>query len=169
VTVTTAPLVVDIRPVAPADLAYVRSSWAEGYKTAPGNAKLGWRIYKRVVPPELASVLERPETQVIGAFTADTIIGWLAYVPGRRVSTVHWVHTRYRVGEDGEPLRRRGIMTALLAHAQLTQRIVYTHRGGYPKHRHADAGHETSDAPIVRWLARNGVTAAYMPFGEWAL
>ena len=49
-------------------------------------------------------------------------------------------------------------MTALVAAAQLKNRIVYTHRGA-----------KRSDEWIVPWLARRGVTAAYVPLREWEI
>lgn len=161
-----APLVVTCeRPRTEDDHAYIRSSWAESHKLSPANAILSWRVYKKLVKPELQAVLDRADTQLIAAYHAGTIVGWIAFVPGRRVSTVHWVHTRWRIGE-GEPLRKRGVMAELFSAAPLGSRIVYTFRGPLPAHR--KHGKQTSDEWIVPWLARRGVTAAYLPLDEWA-
>lgn len=151
-----------IRPAVAADLEYVIGSWAEGYKNAPRMAKLTWQIYKQHVKPQLIDVLRRAETQILVADAGD-IVGWIAFAPGRRVSTCHWVHTRYCVGKDGPQLRKHGVMASLLDAAQLGSRFCYTHKGPKPVHR----GGPPADEWIVRWLAGRGVTAAYVPMEEW--
>lgn len=145
------------------ELPYVLGSWSEGYKFSERNAKLSWAIYKKHVVPELAAVLGRSDTFVLCARQGDVIVGWIAYCRGRSVDTVHWVHTRFRIGESGSPLRRNGIMTELINAASGRDRIVYTHRGPKPKHR----GGVTSDEWISRWLAGRGVIAVFVPYEEW--
>jgi hypothetical protein len=159
-------LPIAIRPAAEPDLAYCRSSWAEDYKLAGGNRKLPWSAYKRVVEPELRRVLSLPSTQILCADHGDAIVGWIAFARGARVSTVHWVRTRYSLSrEPALQLRRRGIMTALLHAADLGDRIVYTHRGPLPRHRSEER--RTSDEWISMWLSRRGVHAAFMSLMEW--
>ena len=186
------PLPIVLRPARREDLAYCRGSWAEGYKHSPDNGRMSWRVYKQHVVPRLHATLYRDDTQALAAYLGADIVGWPAYVPGQRVSTVHWIHTRFavwdpaRCTQDGcaiagnsvahgarcpghaqnlERLRRRGIMTALVDAAQLGDRIVYTHRGATPKHRGI---RETSDEWICRWLRRRGINAAYVPMEEWS-
>lgn len=185
------PLPITIAPVRTADLAYCRSTWAESFKHSPDAGRMSWQIYKRHVVPQLQRILYRDDTEVLAAYLGPDIAGWIAYVPGRRVSTVHWVYTRCaiwdhtRCTQDGcrvdggrlshgvrcpghfdnlEKLRRRGVMTALVDAADLGDRIVYTHRGPRPKHR---GSVRTSDEWIVPWLRRRGINAAHMPWEEW--
>lgn len=185
-----ARLPITLGPVRNNDLAYCRSSWAEGFKHSPDAGRMSWQLYKRHVVPELQRILYRDDTQVLAAYLGADICGWIAYAPGRRVSTVHWVHTRCAIWDaarctnDGcimagsrlihgaicpghfdnlEKLRKRGVMSALVDAAPLGDRIVYTHRG--PKERNARV---TSDEWIVPWLRRRGINAAYMPYEEWS-
>lgn len=162
------PMPLQIRSHVGDDIAYVRGSWAEGFKASPDAPRLPWKLYKRHVVPELDAVLHRDDTRLLAAYLGTDIVGWVAFVPGRRVSTVHWVHTRYRVGENGPCLRKQGVMRMLLEAAQLGDRIVYTHRGPYPKHLHRGEAKRTSDEWIVPWLGRNGVSAAYLNYQEWS-
>lgn len=148
----------------PGELEYIRHSWAESAKPAPRTEKLSWREYKAFDVPKLASILERPDTRILVAPLRAYVAGWIAFVPGRRVSTVHWVHTRF-VTPDGERCRKRRVMAALLTAAQLGDRIVYTHKGPVPKNRRD--GRVPSDEWIVPWLAKHGVTAAFVPMKEW--
>jgi hypothetical protein len=160
---TLARLPVLIRPVRIADKAYVRNSFAEGHKGAPGVVSMTWRYYKRFIVPELEHALQYPSTEVLAAYDAtDTIVGWLAFARGQRVSTIHWAHTRFKIG-DGADLRRRGVMTQLIDAARLGDRIAYTFKGAYPKHRSG----ETLDEKLLPWLAGRGQFATYYPFEEW--
>lgn len=160
----------DIRPllalgrVRIGDTAYVRNSFAEGHKDAPGARSMTWRYYKRYVVPELHAVLRHASVETIAAYLGDDIVGWLAFSRGTgRVDAIHWAHTRYRIGDEGEPLRRRKVMTALLDAANL-RRIAYTWRGGLGKHDHDG---KTSDERLLPWLAARGQHAAYVPWDEW--
>lgn len=160
----TAPLAITTRPMRGDDRAYVAHSWAEAYKHAPKMHALSWKIYKRLVVPDLDAVLARPETEVLIATAhggSDAIVGWIAFERGRRVSTVHWIHTRFRLTPGAAGLRRRRIATDLLAAADLGARLVYTFHA--PRSR-ADAPSETE---LVQALARRGVSAAFVPYEEW--
>lgn len=154
-----APLALRIRHARrddPGEMAYIRSSFGEGYKQSSNRLfKLPWPDFKRLERPRLDAVLGRADTQLLVADLGGAVAGWLAWCPGRRVDTVHWTHTRLRIGK-GELLRKRGVMTALVNAAQLKNRLVYTHRGA-----------RRSDEWIVPWLARRGVTAAYLPLRDW--
>lgn len=164
---TTAPLVIVARLAVPADRKYILASWAEAYKAAPKMRDMSWTLYKLHIVPTLQAVLDRPDTRLLVATTPSEpdIVGWLAYVRGKRVSTVHWVHTRYAVTKGGEKLRKRGVMSALIGAAELGPRWVYTHRGPYPRQR--EGKRETADAGLVRSLAKRGITAAFVPWKEW--
>jgi hypothetical protein len=152
-----------IRPVRLADKAYVRNTFAEGHKGAPGVMSMTWRYYKRFIVPELEHALCYPSTEVLAAYDAtDTIVGWLAFARGQRVSTIHWAHTRFKIG-DGPELRRRGVMTQLIDAARLSNRIAYTFKGAYPRHRSG----ETLDEKLLPWLAGRGQFATHYAFEEW--
>ncbi len=150
------PLNLRIRGAVDEDMAYVRGSFAEGVKLSSRRLDdMPWPDFKRLERPRLWSVLERSDTRFVVAEHDGMIAGWLALVHGARVDTVHWAHTRWKIGK-GDTLRRRGVMRALVDASDLKNRLVYTHRGS-----------KRSDEWIVPWLARRGVTAAFVPMKEW--
>ncbi len=150
------PLTLRIRSAVPGDLAYIRGSFSEGVKLSTRRLDdMPWPDFKRLERPRLYAVLARDDTRILVADHDGAIAGWLALVHGRRVDTVHWAHTRWKIGQ-GELLRKRGVMRALVDAAQLKSRLVYTHRGA-----------KRSDEWIVPWLARRGVTAAFVPWKDW--
>lgn len=162
----TAPPMVSIRAVTSADdLTYAAAKFAEDYKYAPEVRNMSWAMYKRLIVPDLCAAVHRRDTRVIGAYVGHRLVGFLAYQPGRRVSTVHWLRVRTGIGRPPETtlLRRQRIATRLVDAAQLGDRIVYTHRG--PRVRGSD---ETSDEWIARWLARRGQHAAFQSYQEWS-
>ena len=149
------------------DMAYIRNSFAEGHKGAPGVASMTWRYYKRYIVPELNAALGRGDTQILAAYRRDGIVlGWIAFCRGRTVDTVHWVHTRHAIADEGEQLRRRGVMTALLDAAKLKPRLCYTFRGAWPRHRSDGV---TMDERLLPWLRSRGQHAAYVPWEEWCV
>lgn len=153
----------ELRPPRLADMPWLRNSFAEGHKDAPGVSGMSWRHYKLWIVPQLRAALASAD--LIAAYLGPDIVGWIALNRGRRADTVHWIHTRWRVGIDGEVLRRRGIATALLDAAQLKQHLAYTFRGAQPKHReHAGA---PMDERLLPWLRARGHHAAYLPWEEW--
>lgn len=162
----TAALDLDIRPLRTEDLGYARWSFAEGHKGAPGVASMTWRYYKRFIVPELERALTFATTEILGAYVGSTVVGWLAFARGKRVSTVHWVHVRFQLGDGGQELRRRGVMTALLDAAELGDRIAYTFKGAAPKHRNDG---KTMDERLLPWLQKRGQHAAYVPWEEWCV
>lgn len=169
-----APLAIDIRPLRLADMGYAKWSIAEGHKGAPGVSSMSWRHYKRFIVPELERALVWPGTEILAAYIGDQVVGWLAFSRGKRVSTVHWVHVRFQLGDGGQELRRlgsrgladRGIMTMLFDEAKLGDRIAYTFKGAVPKHR---SDGKTMDERLLPWLQRRGQHAAYVSWEEWCL
>ncbi len=164
-------LPVSIRPITDQDgFEYCRGSWTEAHKHSPGHTQMPWGLYKRHVRPHLEATLIRPDTKLVGAYHEGVLVGWVALSPGRRVSTVHWTHTRYGDQERGELYRRRGVMRQLFEAAVLPlgSRLVYTHQGPYPKHNRSRGERKRpADEWIVRWLAKRGVSAAYVSMEEW--
>lgn len=159
----TARLPLDIRPPRLADLPYVRNSFAEGHKGAPGVSSMTWRHYNRFIRPQLSAVLSHPRVELAAAYIGADIVGWLAYTIGRNVDAVHWAHTRFKVGDDGAPLRRRGVMTALFDAVEL-RRLEYTWRAGRHKD---DRDKRTVDERLLPWLSRRGHHATYTPWESW--
>lgn len=156
-------LALHVRAPRLADLPYIRNSFAEGHKGAPGVSSMTWRHYNRFIRPELDAVLIHPSVEIAAAYHGADIVGWVAYTRGQRVDAIHWVHTRYRIGED-EQLRRRGIATMLLDAVQLGQRLAYTWRGAVAK---SDHDKRTLDERLLPWLVRRGQYATYLPWEEW--
>lgn len=159
-----AELEISIAPVPSRDMPYCLGSWRETLKTAPGNQRVPWGMFRRSISPELVHVLNTSE--VLGAYADGSIVGWIAVSRGRRVNACHWVHTRYET-PAGEPLRRRGIMTALFDAADLGPRFLYTRKGGLPRHRTPGVPKTTSDEIVRRWLSSRGITAVFTPYQEW--
>lgn len=158
---------ITIRPMHADDLPYVRSTWKEGHKDAPGAERMRWPVYKATVGKQIDAVLALPATVVLCAYAdSGRVLGWLAYTPGRSISTVHWTHTRFE--EAGEPCRRRGVMTALLDKAALGKRFTYTFRGARRNNGAKRAGRGDSlDLTIAAWLRGRGVTAVHVPVEEF--
>lgn len=159
-----APVTLALCRVRADDLPYVRNSFAEGHKGAPGVASMTWRPYKQYIVPVLNRVLAQPGVELRAAYLGQELVGWLALSRGGRVDTIHWVHTKYQTRESGESMRRRGVMTALIDSAELGNRIVYTWRGAYAT---SNRDKRTVDERLVTWLAKRGQHAAYVPWEDW--
>lgn len=152
-----------IGPVRIDDHAWMRNSFAEGHKNAPGVSSMSWRYYKQYVVPELNACLAAAET--LAAYRIDgLVLGWLAISRGRRVDALHWVHTRYRYRDEPETFRQRGVMTALVDAAGLKERLVYTWRASYPRHR---SDGQTMDERLLPWLRGKGHHVTHMNWSEW--
>lgn len=156
-----------IRKLDAADRGYALFSWREGAKKAPGLDRLPWGYYKDTLGKTFGALLDEPATVLLGAYTPDNkLLGWLAMTPGKRVHTVHWVHVKHEL--DGEHLRRRGIMLALLEAAELGPRFIYTLRARRDRATLPDGSVTKSlDESIVAALRARGVTATYVNMKEW--
>lgn len=156
-----------IRPIAPDDLRYVASSWKESHKDAPDVERLPWPVYKLTTCKQIDALLESRTVRTLAAYAGDgRIIGWIAYTPGKAISTVHWTYTRHKLGE--EKCRRRGVMTMLLEAAELGQRFAYTFRGPRRNNGARRGGRGPSlDLELVTQLRDRGVTAVFVPLQEW--
>ncbi len=100
-----------VRALDAADRGYCLFTWREGHKKSPGASRVPWSYYRDTFGYAFEKVLDDPTTRLLGAYTPEgKLIGWLAMTPGKRVSAVHWIHTKWEL--DGEPMRRRGVMTA---------------------------------------------------------
>lgn len=191
--IRSAPIPLRYAPVRLDDMARVRTAFAEGYKHAPGFTRMPWRLYKQHIVPELDRVLAWPSTELLGAYASSgELCGWLAYSRGRRVDTVHWISVPFwfplpravclgcksepgrslrhvspcqLAPDDRVPMRRRGVMTGLLAAAQLQSRLAYTHKG--PLHEHRSDG-KTMDERLMPWLHGRGYQGlAFVRWEEW--
>ena len=162
-----------IRKLDEADLGYALFSWRESAKKAPEYDRVPWGYYKDAIVPTFQKLLETG--RVLGAYrdvglrssTPDTLLGWLAMTPGKRVHTVHWVHVKHEF--DGERTRRRGTMLALLDAADLGERFIYTLRARRltRDERGKQPGVKTLDELLVAALREKGVTATYVSLKEW--
>lgn len=160
VAVVQTPLVIDIHPMTADDHAFVRHTWRESYKAAPKMEKLTWPAYKATTGKLIDQLIERPDVSLLGAYEAGhRIVGWLAYTPGRSISTLHYVYTRHEL--DGQQLRRRGVMTDLITAAGLGRRFVFTFHG--PRRQRGVPMDET----LVEVARAKGVTATYAPIEEF--
>ena len=155
-----AALVVSLHPMALDDRPFVRATWRESAKSSPKFDRLPWPVYKATVGKLIDALIERSDVSLLGAYRGDgKIVGWLAWTPGRSVSTVHFGYTRHEL--DGEKLRRRGVFAELLAAASLGKRVAYTFIG--PKRQRG----ATMDVALVEWAREQGVTAVHTPIEEF--
>ena len=156
-----------IRPLDADDVRYALFSWREGHKKAPGANRVPWSYYKNTYVDLFAKILNDPATNTLGAYThEDKLAGWLTMTPGKRVGAVHWVHVKHEL--DGKPMRRRGVMTALLDAADLGSRFVYTLQARRDRAQLPDGSMTKSlDETLVVALRERGVSATYIPLKEF--
>ncbi len=151
----------EIRTLDQDDLPYALSSWREGHKQAPKADRMPWVYYKAKYGPIFRGLLESPTSLLLGAYIGDQpeLLGFLVATPGKRISSLHWVYTKFKNAE-GVSLRRHGVMTELLSAADLGPRFIYTLLG------RRESGH-SHDETLVRTLAARGQVAVYTPLLEW--
>jgi hypothetical protein len=158
-----------IRPLDPDDIGFALSSWRESHKAAPGVDRVPWAYYRHAWGEKFRALVNDSSTKLLGAYTHNNeLTGWLAMTPGKRVSTLHWCYTKWKL--DDQPLRRRGIMNALLEEANLGRNFAYTLRARrlYKDERAtAPPGAKSLDELIVPALRAKGVNAAYVALQEW--
>lgn len=154
---TAAPF--QLRPVDPADRGYVRRTWFESHKTAPRYHRMTWPAFKATEGKAIEALIDHANVRLLGAYALDgKLLGWIAWSPGRSVSTLHYVYVRQLCGETH--VRRQGIATALLLAAELGKRVVYTFEG--PRRRGM-----RMDEHLVAWARGRGVNATYVPVKEF--
>ncbi len=148
------------------DIGYALFSWREGHKKAPSVSRVPWTYYKETFGREFQKILDDASTRLLGAYEDKKLLGWLAATPGKRVHTLHWIHVKHEL--DGVKQRRRGVMTALLEHANLGSQLVYTLRARRDRAQLPDGSMTKSlDESLVAALRARGVTATYVPLKEW--
>lgn len=155
----------EIRDLDARDRGYVISSWREVHKQAPETVRLPWQYYNFRYGKLIKQVFDAPNTSLIGAYDGPTFVGWLAVTYGKRVDTLHWVHTRHDV--DGVGYRRRGIMTKLLEAAEIGSPFVYTLHGPKTRHKRDDGKRSSLDELLAKHLRERNIIASYIPLEEW--
>lgn len=157
----------NVRKLDEADYGYALFTWREGAKKAPGLDRVPFAYYKATLVREFGRLLDDPNSNVLGAYTHDDkLLGWLVMTPGKRVHTVHWVHVKHEL--DDKRMRRRGVMSALLAAAELGPRFIYTLRARRDRAPLPDGSTSKSlDETLVAALRARGVTATFVPLKEW--
>lgn len=157
-----------IRKLDDEDRGYALISWRESHKSAPGCDRVPWSFYKHEYGKLFSKILNDPASKLLGAYDDNgKLLGWLAMSPGRSVNTLHWIHVKYEL--DGEKLRRRGLMYALLEAAELGPRFIYTLRARREKLT-TDEGETTKtfDEILARALLRDkAMVATYVALKEW--
>lgn len=158
-----------IKPLDKADYGYALFSMREGAKKAPSVSRMPWSYYRDTLGYAFEKIINDPTTRLLGAYTdsgESKLIGWLAMTPGKRVHAVHWIHVKYEL--DGEKLRRRGAMTALLNAAELGKSFIYTLRARRDRATLPDGTKTKSlDESIVAALRARGVNATYVNLKEY--
>ncbi len=168
------PSALDIRALLDVDRSYALVTWREGHKKSPGVHRVPWSYYKHEYGHAFEKILDDPANRLIGAYAKGTgstlpgregmpeLLGWLVMTPGKRVHTLHWIHTKHEH-------RRQGVMLALLAAADLNTRLVYTLRARRDRATLPDGSVSKSlDESLVIALRARGVSATHVPFKEWS-
>lgn len=171
-----------IRPPFADERAHILKSWIEDYRYVAGQRNRRWRDYEADKTREFGAILDADATRLLvqaleddtgASDPMDVILGWICWAPLGGVDLVHWVRTRFRIGPapsgdrhpaapNGELLRRRKTMTALVDAARLKPHVGYTHPGPIPR-RNEPGPRVASDTWLVRWLAGRGITAVPAP------
>ena len=154
-----------IRPPFADEREYVLNSWREAYRYAPGGRCGRWRDYEARITPMFNAVLDRDDTRVLVKHIENVIVGYIVFARGIHADTVHWVQTRYRVGDAR--LRRKGTMRELVEAADLKPFVAYTFRGPLPR-KGEDGPRVTADTWIVPWLMRRRIGAAFLDYKQWS-
>lgn len=158
-----------IRELDSADRGFALVSWRESHKAAPGVDRVPWAYYRDEWGGKFSDLINDSSTAMLGAYTHEgTLAGWLAMTPGKRVHTLHWCYVKWKL--DDKPMRRRGIMAALLEEADLGRNFVYTLRARrlYKDERAtAPQGAKSLDEVLVPALRAKGVNATYVALREW--
>lgn len=161
-----------IRPPLPTDQGYIAATWARSIlsgmraghalrrhgalRTAPREPGSSERQLRQLIGARIDAVLDRPDTRAL-VFGVDResrpemIVGWVLYVHGPSVPTVHYLYTRDH-DEDGSALRGRGIARALLT------------RLGIDRLRPVVC---TSDGPSSESMRGHFPASAYMPLDQF--
>lgn len=156
----------NVRPLDKADYGYALFTWREGAKKAPTLSRLPWSYFKDTLGHAFEKLLDDPTSRVLGAYEGDKLLGWLVMTPGKRVHALHWVHVKYEL--DGERIRRRGVMTALLKAADLGKNFVYTLRARRDRAPLPDGSMTKSlDESLVIALRAEGLTATFVALRDY--
>lgn len=139
----------------------VLASWRESHKQSPTASRMPWQMYKRTYGDVFSRLIDDKSTLMLGAYLDnDELAGFLVATPGKSVDTLHWVSTRFK-SAAGALLRRRGVMSKLIAAANFGPRFVYTLRA------RREPGHRTLDVLLAKVLAERGQAAGYVALTEW--
>lgn len=156
----------NVRKLDQADYGYALFTWREGHHKSPGFCRLPWSYYKDTCVRDFEKLLDDSSSIVLGAYShEEKLLGWLLATPGKRVHTLHWVHVKHEL--EGKPMRRRGVMTALLEAANLGSQFAYTLHGRLLDRADRTGGVKSLDEILVAALRARGVTATYVPLKEW--
>ncbi len=158
---------VTVRALDADDKGYALSSWRESHKSSPGCDRVPWSYYRHEWGEKFRALIDDPTTRTLGAYTSDDqLAGWLAMTPGKRVATLHYVYTKWKL--DGKLLRRQGVMTALLEAAELGRAFAYTLKGRRDRVKLPDGSTTKSlDESLVAALRDKGISATHVPLKEW--
>ncbi len=156
-----------IRALDAEDYGFALKTWRDSAKESPNSRNVPWNFYKSTVGVALAGIINAPTTKLLGAYdNADRLLGWLAMTPGKRINVCHWVSIKFEL--DGERLRRRGIAAALIEHADLGPRFIYTMRARKHREQLTDGTMSKSlDEVLADKLQAGGVTATYIALKTW--
>lgn len=147
---------VEIRPLDSRDAGFVRTTWRETHHQAPGKRRIPWAAYKATFGAQIDRLLDRDDVWILGAYDdSEKLCGWIAWSPGGRVATVHYVWVRRENQREGMALR-------LLKEAELGVSFVFTHRGLRPRGQV-----DSLDVVLVAALAKRHITAAYVPAAKF--
>lgn len=153
------PTNTSIRPPVEADLAFILASWRSAHRDSQKQT-LPWTVYKQTYGTLIKMLLSRADVHVLAAYDStlpagQDLAGWIAWTPGARVATLHFVYVR-------KSHRRVGLARGLADAAQLGNRLVYTFRGTWLHRKRLGAD------DVLRLAAeKHGVSATFVPVSEF--
>lgn len=156
-----------VRALDDGDKGYALSSWRESHKQAPGVDRVPWPYYRSEWGEKFRAIINDPTTRALGAYTADDqLAGWLMATPGKRVHTLHYCYTKWKL--DGKLVRRQGVMIALLLAADLGRAFAYTCQGRRDRATLPDGTVTKSlDESLVASLRTRGISATHIKLKDW--
>lgn len=106
-----------IRAPRPSDQSYIASTWARSMLSTHASQRHMRSRTGRQIGEQLNAVMDRPDTRAwlyVKTHDHDAIVGWVVYVEGPAVPTIHYLYTRR---DD----RGTGVAAALLAKLGVTR------------------------------------------------
>lgn len=151
------------RPMREGDEAFVIDTWRNTWRLSNEARRETPRGYHAIFEDlVIRGVLADPDSRVLViAVESDPneIAGWISYAPGT-IPTVHYAFVRKFTKSTRQPLRRAGLLGAMVHLAGVRDRLVYTFR---PSERTHPKDNRTLgiERALLDAAKRKGITAIH--------